>query len=161
MSSVKIAFPTTTTGWRARCERRLGEGTLSGSSAARGLRGKGGFAAEEAPSGGRSEFTQAAPESIPMSLLSHHLSSAAEKHPRSCTLEKLWRKLGVLAGTLLSIVTAENQRRVCPPNPNESRQCGVDITFACLVGDQVDRRVDRRIIEIDRGRRNLITNGKD
>lgn len=158
---MKIAFPTTTTGWRARCERRLGEGTLSGSSAARGLRGKGGFAAEEAPSGGRFEFTQAAPESIPMSLFIASFIVAAEKHPRSCTLEKIMRKLGVLAGTLLSIVTAKNQRRVCPPESERIRQCRVDITFACLVGDQVDRRVDRRIIEIDRGRRNLITNGKD
>ena len=37
--SVKIALPTTTIGWRARRERRLGIGTRSGSSAARGLRG--------------------------------------------------------------------------------------------------------------------------
>ena len=39
MSSVKIALPAITKGWRTRLERRVGSGTRSGSSAARGLRG--------------------------------------------------------------------------------------------------------------------------
>jgi len=34
-----MALPATTSGWRTRAERRLGSGTRSGSSAARGLRG--------------------------------------------------------------------------------------------------------------------------
>jgi hypothetical protein len=40
-STVNIAFPTTMIGWRARREGRVGAGTLSGSRAARGLRGNG------------------------------------------------------------------------------------------------------------------------
>ena len=36
---MKIALPAITIGWRARLERRVGTGTRSGSSAARGLRG--------------------------------------------------------------------------------------------------------------------------
>ena len=39
-STVKMALPTTMIGWRTRREWRLGSGTLSGSSAARGLRGR-------------------------------------------------------------------------------------------------------------------------
>ncbi len=39
ISSVKIAFPTITSGLRARFERRVGTLTCSGSSAARGERG--------------------------------------------------------------------------------------------------------------------------
>jgi len=45
-------------------ERRLGIGTRSGSSAARGLRGTAGFAADKPlplPSGGKLEFTWFAP----------------------------------------------------------------------------------------------------
>src|SRR5450830_131783 len=38
-STVKIALPTITSGCRTRFERRFGDGTRSGSSAARGLRG--------------------------------------------------------------------------------------------------------------------------
>ncbi|HEY0722966.1 MAG TPA: hypothetical protein VGD41_03020 [Pyrinomonadaceae bacterium] len=82
MRSVKIAFPTTTTGWRARFECRLGNGTLSGSRAARGLRGKGGFADEEAPSAGRFEFTWRAPESILTPLYRNIHRRGGERHQR-------------------------------------------------------------------------------
>jgi hypothetical protein len=59
-SSVNIAFPTTMTGWRARRDGRVGSGTLSGSSAARGLRGNGALPVDGpllSPSAGRFEFT--------------------------------------------------------------------------------------------------------
>jgi hypothetical protein len=39
ISSVNIALPMITSGLRTRLERRVGTGTCSGSSAARGLRG--------------------------------------------------------------------------------------------------------------------------
>src|SRR5215470_12713514 len=80
--SVKIAFPTITTGWRARREWRLGSGTLSGSRAARGLRGKGGFADEEPPSAGRSEFTWRAPESILTPPYRNIRRRGGERHQR-------------------------------------------------------------------------------
>src|SRR4029077_15379228 len=61
----------------------------------------------------------------------------------------------------LGSVTAEYQRSICSAQTERIRQRGVDIACACLVWDQVDRRVDRRIVEIDRGWHNPIANGKD
>jgi len=46
ISAVKIALPITTMGWRTRREWRLGAGILSGSRAARGLRGNDDLAAD-------------------------------------------------------------------------------------------------------------------
>jgi len=57
---VNIAFPTTMIGWRARREGRVGRGTLSGSRAARGLRGNGALPVDGPlllPLTGRFEFT--------------------------------------------------------------------------------------------------------
>lgn len=47
-------------------------------------------------------------------------------------------------------VPAENQGGICPAEAKGIRQRRIDLSLAHLVGYQIDRGLDRRIVEIDR-----------
>src|SRR4029078_11107 len=63
---------------------------------------------------------------------------------------------GTLSMLFLVRVPAENQGCVCPAEAKGMRQRCIALPLAHLVGDQIDRSIDRWIVEIDRGRDNPI-----
>lgn len=53
-------------------------------------------------------------------------------------------------------VPAENQGGICSAEAKRIRKRHVDVSLAHLVGHQIDRGLDRRVVEIDRRRDNPI-----
>src|SRR6185295_12029180 len=68
--------------------------------------------------------------------LPQHSPSYRRMAPASCTLEENMAKAwDVCRRELLGGVTAENKRCVCTTESERIRQCGINITFACLMGN--------------------------
>ncbi len=62
---------------------------------------------------------------------------------------------------LFSFRSAENETSIGPAEPERIRKNVFDFAFARLVRHEVDTRLHRRIIEVQRGRDDLIPQGED
>ena len=89
---------------------------------------------------------------------------------RSVT-EKIMAKAGATAASLTplssgrsspsAVIAAEDQRRIGAAEAERIRQRDVDVALARLVRHQIDRRLDRRIVEIDGRRRDAVADRQD
>ena len=54
--------------------------------------------------------------------------------------------------------TAKDQRCIGPAKAERIRQNHIDIAFASLVWNEIERRIDRRVVKVNRRRCNLVAN---
>ena len=94
------------------------------------------------------------PANAQLPEVTHEMSAAVSKHVK----ERLWRKR---RGAHYCGVAAENQRGIGAAKAEGIRQRDIDVALARLVRHQVDRRFDRRIVEIDGRRGDAVANGQD
>src|SRR3954466_4014337 len=137
---VMMALPTITNGLRARSDRLGGGGTCSGSSAARGLRGE---------MGGLSLID--ATWILPVQSYARTLGVIAE-----CGETVESHASNALIGR-----TLYHKRGVGASKTERVRQRHIDLAPARLLRDEVDRRLDRRIVEIDGRRRDVVADRQD
>src|SRR6476620_9693516 len=57
--------------------------------------------------------------------------------------------------------TAEDQRRIGAAKSERIRQHHADVALARLMRHQIDRRLDRRVVEIERRRRDAVAHRQD
>src|SRR4029077_4803657 len=83
------------------------------------------------------------PLSAPARILVTSPRRSGKDHQCRRTLENIMAKAwDARRRSPLGSVAAEYQRSICSAETERIRQHGVDIAFACLVWDQVNRRVD-------------------
>src|SRR5215203_4224366 len=136
-----------------------GGGASIGFSASLGLRGDSRCAGPAAPSSGIEGSCFRLPKNITLPVRSAERASRSPGSP----YDLLWRNgaCGVASGGPRSRRAPEYERGVGAAEPEGVRQHDVDVALLRRVRHEVDRGLDRRVVEVDRRRRDPVAHGED